>query len=178
MSASFFEHKTNWIVIGTLVVLTYLLFFRWTSTAQLEKRQAALISGIEDNSWRRCKGSISERYEDRWGWGRDDLKLVFQDLRSQFLVLGIRLERPEWDVAGRKATFRAQLRIQGTPLGLGASVERMINRETEPMFFYWEKESWAPWSWRLVRMNHAEVDIPDSYTPGDLIKARQGQFSF
>ncbi len=175
--SAFFASRTNWIILGTMVLMGNLLFFDWTSRAQLEKRQTALIEGIQDNSWRRCQGVISQRYADRWGWKRDDLRLVFQDVRSQFLVLTLLLENPVWEIAGRKATFKAQLRVRGTPLGMGASVERMINRETEPLFFYWEKESWTPWSWKLVRMNHSEVEIPESYTPGDLLRARNGQFS-
>lgn len=176
--SGFFATKSNWILFAGLVVMAYLLGFRWTSTAQLEKQMNALITGIEDNRWSRSGDRVSERYEDRWGWRKDDLRLVFQDVRSQFLVLGLELENPVWDIAGRKATFKAQLRVRGTPFGLGSSIEGMVNREREPMFFYWEKESWSPWSWRLVKMNHAELEIPESYTPGDLVRARDGQFSF
>lgn len=176
--SAFFASRSNWVVLGTLLAMAYLLFFRWTSSAQLEKAQATLISGIEDNRWSRCKEVVSPTYSDRWGWTRDDLGLVFQDMRSQFLVLTLELQNPVWDIAARKATFKAQLRLRGTPLGVGASIERMVNREVEPMFFYWEKTSWTPWSWKLVRLNHSEVEIPDSYTPGDLLRAREGAFSF
>lgn len=169
---TFLQSKSNWIVLGAILFMGYLLFFRWTSAAQLEKQQAALISGVEDNRWGRCEKRISARYEDRWGWKREDLRLVFQDFRSQFLVLGLRLEDPSWDIAGRQATLEARLRIEGTPWGLGASIQSRVNREPAPMIFYWEKESWAPWSWKLVRMNHPEVEVSDSYTPGDLLRAR------
>ncbi len=176
--SAFLASRSNWIVVAGVALMAYLLLFRWTSSSQLERQQAAVISAIEDNRWSRAGGKVSERYKDRWGWSKDDLGRIFQDLRNQFLVLGIELQNPEWDIAGRRATFKAQLRLRGTPLGLGASIESRVNREAEPMFFYWEKESWLPWSWRLVRLNHAEVEFPDSYTPGDLLRAREGAYSF
>ena len=87
------QSKANWIVIGTVLLMAYLLIFRWRTNSQLELHQTALIAGIEDNRWGPCKKRISENYKDRWGWRRDDLKLVFQDIRSQFLVLGPPPER-------------------------------------------------------------------------------------
>lgn len=175
--SAFLSTKSNWIIIGAVLVMSYLLLFRWNSTAQLEKQQAALISGIEDNRWGRCEKRISENYEDLWGWKRDDLRLVFADIRSQFLAMGLYLDNPVWDVASRKATLNAKVRIEGSPLGMGSTIQRMVNREDEPMTFTWEKESWQPWSWKLVRINHPEID-PEGYEPGDLIRARDGKLSF
>ena len=74
--------------------------------------------------------------------------------------------------------MKAHIRLEGTPFGVGSSIQRMVNREKSPLTFSWEKESWVPWSWKLVRMDHPELEIPESYTPGDLLKARNGQFSF
>lgn len=150
--------------------MAYLLIFRWRTNSQLELHQTALIAGIEDNRWGPCKKRISEDYKDRWGWRRDDLKLVFQDIRSQFLVLGLHLKDAKWDVAGSKATLTTRIRVEGTPFGIGSSIQTMINRETAPMVFMWEKESWQPWSWKLVSMNHPEIDV-DGYQPGDLVEA-------
>ena len=155
----------------------YLLVFRWNSSAQLAKSQAALLSGIEDNRWARCESQISERYADRWGWKRDDLRLVFQDIRSQFLALGLHLDGATWDMAGERATFSGRLRLEGAPIGIGASIQSMVNRETAPIVFRWEKESWQPWSWKLVSINHPEIDV-DGYEPGDLGRARDGRSFF
>ena len=173
--SGFLESKWKWIVVGAVVLMGYLLFFRWTSSAQLEKRQAALISGMEDNRWRTCEKRISEEYSDRWGWKRHDLRLVFQDVRSQFLLLSITLEDQEWDVAGKRATLKARVRLGGQPIGFGGAIVDLVNRDPTPVFFLWEKESWTPWSWKLVRMD-VEVEISESYQPGDLVKARRGQF--
>ncbi len=168
--SSLLNSKTNWIVIGGVLVMTYLLISRWNTQSQLELHQTALIAGIEDNRWGPCKKRISQNYEDRWGWKRDDLKLVFQDIRSQFLVLGLHLEDTRWNVTNNKATLTARIRVGGTPFGIGSSIQSMINRESSPMIFNWEKESWQPWSWKLVSMNHPEIDM-DGYEPGDLVKA-------
>ncbi|MFT4637616.1 MAG: hypothetical protein ACI8T1_000926 [Verrucomicrobiales bacterium] len=176
--SSFLQSKTNRIILGTVLLMGCFLAFRWTSSSQLEKQQAELMSGIEDARWGRCESGISENYLDRWGWNRLDLIAVFKDVRSQFLVLGIHFDNPVWDIADRKATMVAHIRLEGTPLGVGSEIQRMVKREKSPLTFSWEKESWTHWSWRLVRMDHPELEIPDSYTPGDLVKARKGQFSF
>jgi hypothetical protein len=164
------QSKANWIVVGAVLLMAYLLVFRWNTNSQLELHQTALIAGIEDNRWGPCEKRISANYEDRWGWKRDDLRLVFQDIRSQFLVLGLHLEDAKWDVAGKKATLTARIRVEGTPFGIGSSIQSMINRESAPMVFKWEKESWQPWSWKLVSMNHPEIEV-DGYEPGDLVRA-------
>lgn len=173
--SSFLQTKSNWIVIGTVLVMAYLLLFRWKTGNQLQLHQTALIAGIEDNRWGPCEKRISENYQDRWGWKRDDLRLVFQDLRSQFLVLGLHLEGATWDIAASKATLTTRLRVEGSPLGFGSQIQTMINRESTPMVFTWEKESWQPWSWKLVSMNHPEIDV-EGYEPGDLVRARDNGF--
>ena len=149
----------------------YLLVFRWNTSTQLERQQRALIAGIENNKWSKCEKRIAADYKDRWGWKRDDLKLLFQDVRSQFLSLGIALENPVWDITGDEATLSAVVRLEGSPIGVGSSIQSVVNRESAPMIFTWRKESWQPWSWKLVRMNHPEIEV-DGYEPGDLMRAR------
>lgn len=170
---SLFDSKANLVVVLGVGLMVCLLGIRWLASGHVEKRQEALIAAIEDGSWGKCEKLISENYADRWGWNRNDLGMVFKDVRSQFLVLSITLEDPDWDITNDRAEVKGRIRLRGRSFGAGAYIEREVNRENEHMSFTWQKESWLPGSWKLVRMHHGELEIPDSYEPGDLLRARQ-----
>ena len=42
-----------------------------------------------------------------------------------------------------------------------------LNGIDAPWVFEWKKESWLPWSWKLVRIENSGLDL-GSYSPGDL----------
>ncbi len=172
----FLLNKANWIIIATILVMGYLIAFRWTSERQLRSKQEALITAIEDGSWRRCEKHISSDYADRWGWTREDLGKAIKDVRSQFMVLSLDFQAPTWDIAGDTATVRGRVKVSGTGIGIGNAIIREANRLEAPGIFTWKKESWLPWDWKLVRLDHADLDVPSSYEPGDLLRMRNNAF--
>jgi hypothetical protein len=53
---------------------------------------------------------------------------------------------------------------------------RQLNRLEEPFVFTWQKKSFLPASWRLVRVENPS--LPDDlygYRPGDIGRAMRGE---
>ncbi len=143
----------------------------------LAKRQASLFDGIERRSPPRIRRLVAERYSDRWEFDRDDLVLTMVDAGSQFLALVVTPEEQRTEIDGRTATVSARLVVGGNPVGpVGNEVLRQVNRLDEPFVFTWEKESFLPSSWRLVKVDNAA--LPDGlygYEPGDIRRAMRGE---
>ena len=80
-------------------------------------------------------------------------------------------------LAGDRATITARLVIGGRPVGpAGQEVMQQINRLEEPFVFTWERKSFLPGSWRLVRVDNAALpgDL-HGYEPGDFRRAMRGE---
>ncbi|HQZ27040.1 MAG TPA: hypothetical protein PK648_02735, partial [Verrucomicrobiales bacterium] len=76
-----------------------------------------------------------------------------------------------------RVTVTAKLMISGKPVGpAGLEVTRQVNLLKEPFVFTWEKQSFLPNSWRLVRVdNPALPDDLYGYEPGDIRRAMKGE---
>jgi len=143
----------------------------------LAKRHAALIDGIERRSPARISRLVAKGYSDRWGFSCEDLVATMIDGGSQFLVLTVETEDLATAIDGRRAEISFRMLLGGTPVGpAGGGVLRQINQLGSPFVFTWEKQSFLPSSWRLVRVENAA--LPDDlygYEPGDLKRAIRGE---
>lgn len=166
-----------WGGLVLLVGLLGIVAYQSRPSVVLAKRHAALIEGIEKRSPSRIRRLVSERYLDRWSFEREDLILSISDIGSQFLALELESESEAYDIQDRQATITATIRASGKPFGpVGSEAIRRVNQLDAPIVFTWEKESFLPQSWRLVRMDNA--DLPEElygYRPGDIRRAIRGE---
>ncbi len=82
------------------------------------------------------------------------------DVGSQFLTLVVTPGEERLEVGDGVATFTTKLTLGGKPLGpAGQEAMRQLNRLEEPFVFTWEKKSFLPASWRLVRVDNPS--LPD-----------------
>lgn len=143
----------------------------------ITKKQAALISGIEKRSPSRIERLLAEDYTDRWGFDRQDAVATVVDVGSQFLTLVLNPEEMSVNRVEDRAVVTVRLRVGGKPVGPGGNeVTRRINGLKTPFVFTWEKQSFLPASWRLIRIENP--DLPENlygYTPGDIRRAMQGE---
>ncbi len=175
---SVLQSKPALITIGALLLLVHSALFRWPAERQVRAKQESLLVAVQDASWGRCEKLISSSYQDRWGWNHDDIVLVMKDVRSQFMVLTLTMNEPVQSVAGGVGTVNTGIRVSGRPLGLGSGIQSRLNRVKKPATFTWTKESFWPWSWRLTKIDHSDVDVPETYQPGDLVNLSKGDFNF
>ncbi len=163
------------MIIAALVIVagfTIWLVVQSMPSNAVRKKQAAFLMGIETRSSSRILKTIAEDYTDRWKFSRNDLVETTLDAGSQFMVMVVKGEEISYERDGKTAIVKMKLKISGKPLGIfGKEITRRINSLKEPFVFTWEKQSFLPFSWRLVRMdNPALPDKLYGYTPGALRK--------
>jgi hypothetical protein len=143
----------------------------------LAKKQASLLDGIERRSPPRIQRLVADDYEDRWGFQGDDLAVTMVDAGGQFLALVVTPEDERVEIDGSRATITTRLVISGKPVGpAGQEVMKQINRLEEPFVFTWEKKSFLPGSWRLIRVDNAALpEDLHGYEPGDFGRAMRGE---
>jgi hypothetical protein len=165
-------------VVSALVVVLCIVFgLQMRASVVLEKRQAALLDGIERRNPGRIQRLVAEDYTDRWGFSRKEIVTSLVDVGSQFLALVVKSGDGRLHIEDGTATYTTKLTIGGKPLGpAGQEAMRQLNQLEEPFVFTWEKKSFLPASWRLVRVENAS--LPDElygYRPGDIGRAMRGE---
>lgn len=160
-----------------VVALVVVVALQLRPAVTLAKRQASLIEGIERRSPPRIQRLAADDYEDRWGFTGEDLAIAMVDAGGQFLALVVKPIDETVVIEDRRATITCRLELGGKPVGpVGQEVMKQINRLEEPFVFTWERKSFLPGSWRLVRVDNAS--LPDDlygYEPGDFARAMRGE---
>lgn len=171
--------RVLWIVLPVVVILllcVYLLVVL-RSSAVLERKQAALLDGIERRNQARILRLVSREYTDRWQFQREEIAESLVDVGRQFLTLMLSREGEHWEREGDTATLSVHWKIDGKALGPGAQeAMRILNRIESPFEFTWKKESFLPSSWKLIQVEQKE--LPDDlygYRPGDIGRAMKGE---
>lgn len=168
-----------WLCLGLAALVALAATVLWQSRAAVAvpKRQAALLEGIERRSPARVARLMSPRYDDRWGFTREDAVEALADVGSQFMTLVLTPLEERLELEDGRALVETRLRVGGNPIGpIGNEVTRRVNQLREPFVFVWEKEGGFPARWRLVSIEQPE--IPQNlhgYTPGDVRRAMRGE---
>jgi hypothetical protein len=163
--------------VAAVVFLSITVSMQMRASVVLGKRQAALLDGIERRNPGRIHRLVAEDYTDRWGFSRDEIVTSMVDVGSQFLTLVVTPGEERLEVGDGVATFTTKLTLGGKPLGpAGQEAMRQLNRLEEPFVFTWEKKSFLPASWRLVRVENTSLPVDlYGYRPGDIGRAMRGE---
>jgi hypothetical protein len=148
-------------LVGIAVVLS--LLHRWQPENQVRIRFQAFLSEMGSRDWDDAGVFIDSSYSDRWGFTKEIVLRESREVLTHFLSVEIQAESPIVAVHGDSATVRGKIRLVGsasTPLGEMAKSE--VNRLEEPFEFEWRRMSWKPWDWKLVQVNHPDLN-PDQY---------------
>lgn len=179
------QHKTNQgstrvIVILIAAVAIGLLTFvglQFRPTTAVLKKQASLIQGIERRSASRIQRLLSEGYADRWEFTDEEIVEAVVDVGSQFMALVVTEENQTLEFKDGVAVVTANLMVSGKPVGpAGQEATKRVNQLKSPFTFTWEKQSFLPTSWRLVKIDNP--DLPEhlyGYEPGDIKRAMRGE---
>ncbi len=164
--------RARWIF---LVLAAVLLAAGWVGLqfrdpeAHVLKRQTRLLKAITEKDLAGFASLVSEGYGDDWGFTRETVCLAMDDVSSQFISLQIDPQKETLTVSGDRAHFTARLRVDGRSLTApGIGMLSMSASVQEPYVFTWQKESFWPWSWRLVKIENPGLTIPKEYKPGML----------
>jgi len=171
---------TRIIVIVTAalaVCLSILVALQFRPATTVAKKQASLIQGIEKRSASRIQRLLSKDYADRWEYTDKKIVEAVVDVGSQFMALVVTSEDQVLEINEGVAVVTAKLIVSGKPVGpVGQEATKRVNQLETPFTFTWEKQSFLPTSWRLVKIDNP--DLPTElygYEPGDIRRAMRGE---
>ena len=144
-----------------LLLLALHAAWLWQPERQVRLHQAHFLKAVERRKWDRMAGFIAENYSDRWGHDKGFVVSGSREVFRQFLFLTVEHAVASCVVEGGAATVRAAVKISGTGGPVAQYAMGKVNSLGEPFDFHWEKRSWKPWDWQLVRVSHPVLHIPD-----------------
>jgi hypothetical protein len=179
------QHKTHRgftriIVIAIAALAVGLIIFvglQFRPATAVAKKQASLIQGIEKRSASRIQRLLSEDYADRWELTDEEVVEAVVDVGSQFMALVLTSEDQTLEINEGVAVVTAKLIVSGKPVGpVGQEATKRLNQLESPFTFTWEKQSFLPTSWRLVKIDNPDVPTElYGYEPGDIRRAMRGE---
>lgn len=157
--------------IVALLWLGWLALFEWPANAMVPARQNELLRLVAKKKFGKCDPYLSESYLDQWNFNKSDALLALEDIGSQFFVLNIEVKDPFHSIDGRTAKSEARLTLSGSGSPIAQLIIGRARRLEAPFVFHWQKDSWTPWSWRIMRIENAAIPHLEGYQPGDLTNA-------
>ncbi len=161
-----------------LLLAIYLFGFRWRGIDKVIRRHDSFIEAIEEKDWGKCAKLVAPAYRDRWGFERSDILLTLEDVGRQFfIVLDLDWKTAETKWEGSTVSISGHGTFTGKGSPIASAIEARSKRySSEPFTFFWKKQSFLPWDWKLVKIEHPRIEIPNGYRPGDLGSAVSGGF--
>ena len=156
------------LILGLVLVwLAYSFVFVWPAHIQLPTKQDAFLSSIEDGDDHVWEDLISEAYQDQWEFSKSNVLVSLSDVRTNLMALHISWEPEAPEILEDEARLTGDLNFEATALFGADFVTSRLNNLKTPWVFTWKKESWKPWSWKLVRIENPSLSL-DGYRPGDI----------
>lgn len=176
----YYRMLTHPAVLGGALLLVliglplYLFGVRGQPENVLERRWQGFLNAAEDGNARAMAKYLSEDYHDAWGQDKTDASENAAEVLRAFLTLEIeerdRLMTLDLDQEPPEATISAELILRGRPAGyVGQEVLSRSSKIVAPWEFLWVRESGAPWNWKILRVDNADLRV----SPAELEKARE-----
>ncbi|MGK0188143.1 MAG: hypothetical protein ACI9R3_003935 [Verrucomicrobiales bacterium] len=157
----------------TALVVLYHMVFEWPSSIQLPLKQEAFLIAIEEGDNSAWDTLLSESYEDQWGFSKSDALVALQDVRSQLIGLDVVWTSEDTVIGDEDGKLTGDMHFEASGFFATDLITSRLNGVDKPWVFEWRKESWIPWSWKLVRIENESLNI-GRYRPGDL-KRKMGK---
>lgn len=144
-----------------LVVATFLMWL-WQSDRQVARHSQNLLHAIEREDWTRATEFIGSDYQDQW---HNDRALLLARIREVFRYLRnvqFTASLPTVQTDHGNAHWQSRITINGDGGEAMMVVKERVNSLTAPFDLEWRQMSGKPWDWKLVRIGHPELSIPES----------------
>lgn len=152
---------------GGILLVAGVLWLVWffLPGPTVERKFSSLLSSVEKRNWEAFSGMLSPDYSDRWGQTAESLPSLAREGFQHFYYLKITPEfRPEAIASGgREMRISAKLHFSGGGSPLAVMVMDEANALGESFEFTYRKESWKPWDWKLVSMDHPALQLPGGW---------------
>jgi hypothetical protein len=147
-------------VAVALVALAVFLIVLWSPERQARLHQEHLLGAVSDKNWARVASFIAEDYSDRWGHDKTFVLQATREVFAQFFALELSMQDPVLSVRDGAGEVSARLIAKGSGGPFAQMAIDRLQSLPEPFTFRWQKRSWKPWDWALVRVDHPTLEIP------------------
>lgn len=149
------------LATGAALLLGGIAFSAWWTQPDrsLERTWTGLISAVESRNPSGIRDRLAPDYADRWGYDRESLTNDARLAFFHFRELELRVQDVAIAREGGYATITAILRIQVEGSDEATNARLTVNSIYTPYTFEWERNRRFPWSWKLKRFDHSELEL-------------------
>lgn len=153
-------------ILGGLILAVFLfLLWEFSPKRQVNKAFARLIAATEVGDFEKVRSLMAPDYRDQWGMDAAQAVSAGREVVQHFLLLEIEPMDPRLSVQGSQAELLVRLRLLGKGSAIAQAVMDRANEFKTDFRFAWRRESWVPWSWKLVSIHQSEISFDPSWIP-------------
>lgn len=149
------------IAATTFCLVVFYCMRRWQPEEEVNRHQARLIAAMEDRNWKKAGKLLADDFKDNAGHDKAWWLREPREALRQFLVLTIGVKNPTTTIHYPRSetdpmtgTVVTWLHIDGSGTPIAHYVIEAANSTTAPFHFTWRKQSWKPWDWQLITVEH------------------------
>jgi hypothetical protein len=146
-------------IVTAVVVLAAFVGWLWQPDQQIRKHQKHLIAAAEKGKMMRVREFLSDDYADPWNKSAEQAIARLEIIVRNFFALTIREGRVGLETEGNRGHVISRLRLDGKGTVFAEVVVRETNSLGDPFTFFWRREGWKPWDWRLVRVENPSLRV-------------------
>jgi hypothetical protein len=145
-------------VAAALVLGAFFLIWLWQPERQVRLHTSHFLKKVERRNWEGAAKMMADDYADRWQHDKEIALSNAEDAFRTFLFLTIENRSESGETAPDRATTRTVIKISGNGGPLAQLVMERVNTLREPFVFTWRQGSSKPWDWKLISVDHSELN--------------------
>lgn len=131
----------------------------WQSDNQVRLHSEHFLEQIAERDWSGAGDFIAADYRDDWGHDRKEILNRLHLVLRIFSSLTIEPGNPQVSAAAPSGWWSAKIRISGSGSEFAPEIVERVNGLTEPFVLHWQRQSWRPWDWKLVKVSNPGLEI-------------------
>ena len=151
------------IVILSFLLLAGAIFIlpsQFSAEKRLRAAHASLLDAVRDASRPRMARILADDYKDGWGMNKSEAIGLAIQVNQQFLTLEMEVKGLEMAVTDKTAKTQLTVNLRGGGSAGADAVREKVAHLKVPFVLEWRRESWTPWSWKLVSVTQSEIRLP------------------
>lgn len=158
--------KTSGTIALVLAVIIAMWCVRlWQPERQIRLHQRHLLEAAENRNWKKLKLLLDDDFKTPNGIDKKLALGTLAEALRPFMSVHITGTETHLDRNGRVAKTGQILRLDGMGSAFAEAIKSAVNQSNDPFEFTWERKSWKPWDWRLVRVEHPLLNFGPQEMP-------------
>ncbi len=133
----------------------------WQADKQVRLHSEHFLEQIAQRDPSGAGDFIAADYRDDWGHDRKEILNRLRLVLRFFTSLTITPAHPQVSANAPAGWWSAKVQIVGTGSEFAPEIIERVNGVTEPFVLHWQRQSWRPWDWKLIRVSNPGLEIAD-----------------